>query len=175
MSYEVRFMYSGIRVRNLERSVRFYRRLGFRVVKRGGFSHGGRWVHLVFPGSPHRIELNYYPPGTAFYERFRPGTEFDHFGFYVSDPRRWLRSVIRAGAKSKVGFVDGPAQLLFVEDPDGIGLCSCGPSSPGSLPTLFPVPRQPRTLSRKTRTNSAGPRRSSRGRPVRPPKRSRGN
>ncbi|MCI4372604.1 MAG: VOC family protein [Thermoplasmata archaeon] len=149
MPDEVRFMYSGIRVRDLVRSVRFYRSLGFRVIKRGGFSHGGRWVHLVFPGSTHRIELNFYPKGTPFYEPFRTGTEFDHFGFYVSNPKAWLRSVVRAGAKPKVGFVDGPAQLLFVEDPDGIGLCSCGPSSPGSLPDLFPLARGPGQRTKK--------------------------
>ncbi|MGA8274799.1 MAG: VOC family protein [Thermoplasmata archaeon] len=150
MPDEVRFMYSGIRVRDLRRSVRFYRALGFRVIKKGWFSHGGRWVHLVFPGSEHRIELNYYPPGTPFYEPFRTGTEFDHFGFYVSDPRGWLRSVIKAGAKPKIGFVDGPAQLLFVEDPDGVGICSCGPSSPGSLPKLFPPPHSDRRHARRT-------------------------
>jgi catechol 2,3-dioxygenase-like lactoylglutathione lyase family enzyme len=148
-------MYSGIRVRNLDRSVRFYKGLGFRVIKQGWFSHGGKWVHLVFPGSAHRVELNYYPKGTPFYEPFRRGTEFDHFGFFVSNPRRWLRTALRAGARPKVGFVDGPAQLLFVEDPDGVGLCSCGPSSPGSLPLLFPRPaarhRTPPTAKSKAR------------------------
>jgi catechol 2,3-dioxygenase-like lactoylglutathione lyase family enzyme len=137
MPDEVRFVYSGIRVRNLERSEQFYRRIGFRVVKRGGFSHGGKWVHLVFPKSAHRLELNYYPKGTPFYEPFRPGTEFDHFGFYVSNPRRWLRSVVKAGATPVVGFVDGPAWLLYVKDPDGVWIAACGPSSPGSLPNLI--------------------------------------
>jgi catechol 2,3-dioxygenase-like lactoylglutathione lyase family enzyme len=147
MPDQVRFMYSGIRVRDLRRSVRFYQGIGFRIIKQGWFSHGGKWVHLVFPGSEHRIELNYYPKGTPFYEPFRTGTEFDHFGFYVSNPRQWLRDVVRAGARPKVGFVDGPAQLVFVEDPDGVGLCACGPSSPGSLPKMFP-PRTRRTRRR---------------------------
>jgi catechol 2,3-dioxygenase-like lactoylglutathione lyase family enzyme len=166
---EVRFMYSGIRVRDLRRSVRFYRALGFRVVKKGWFSHGGRWVHLVFPGSTHRIELNYYPPGTPFYEPFHIGTEFDHFGFYVSNPRKWLRSVVRAGAKLKIGFVDGPAQLLFVEDPDGVGICSCGPSSPGSLPKLFP-PSHTRGRP-SSRPVAKAPRRKQRRAPPRTPAR----
>jgi catechol 2,3-dioxygenase-like lactoylglutathione lyase family enzyme len=152
---QVRFVYSGIRVRNLERSVRFYRRIGFRVIKRGWFSHGGKWVHLVFPRSTHRLELNYYPKGTPFYEPFRPGTEFDHFGFYVSNPRRWLRAVIKAGATPVVGFVDGPAWLLYVKDPDGVWLAACGPSSPGSLPDLIrsadstAFPRRARTGGRR--------------------------
>jgi len=148
----VRFVYSGIRVRNLERSLRFYRRLGFRIVKRGEFSHGGRWVHLVFPGSDHRLELNYYPKGNPFYEPFRSGTEFDHFGFYVSDPIAWLRRAVRAGAKPAVGYVDGPYHLLYVRDPDGVWLGACGPSWPGALDS-------PQTILRRNR-----PRRRSRGR-----------
>jgi catechol 2,3-dioxygenase-like lactoylglutathione lyase family enzyme len=150
----VRFIYSGIRVRDLARSVRFYRSIGFRVIRKGWFSHGGKWVHLVYPGSDHRIELNYYPKGTPFYEPFRRGTEFDHFGFFVSNPRRWLRDLVRAGARPRVGFVDGPAQLIFVEDPDGVGLSCCGPSSPGSLPQLFPPARRrsrPRPVRRTKR------------------------
>ncbi len=154
MPSQVRFVYSGIRVRNLARSLRFYRRLGFREVKRGGFSHGGQWVHLLFPGSPHRLELNYYPKGTPFYRPFRAGEEFDHFGFYVSDPRRWLRSVLGAGATPVIGFVDGPAQLLFVRDPDGVWLGACGPSTPGSLPNLMPRVRSTRT-PRPARRRSA--------------------
>jgi catechol 2,3-dioxygenase-like lactoylglutathione lyase family enzyme len=147
----VRFVYSGIRVRNLARSVRFYERVGFQVVKRGWFSHGGRWVHLEFPGSPHRLELNYYPRGTPFYVPFRAGEEFDHFGFYVSNPRRWVRSMVRAGATPVIGFVDGPAELLFVKDPDGVWLGACGPSSPGSLPHLMKRTRS-RPLAERRRS-----------------------
>jgi catechol 2,3-dioxygenase-like lactoylglutathione lyase family enzyme len=149
MASEVRFVYSGIRVRNLVRSVRFYERVGFRVVKRGWFSHGGKWVHLVFPGSTHRLELNYYPKGTPFYTPLRAGDEFDHFGFYVSDGRRWLRSVVKAGATPVVGFVDGPAQLLFVTDPDGIWIGACAPSSPGSLPNMITRTRTRRRVARR--------------------------
>jgi catechol 2,3-dioxygenase-like lactoylglutathione lyase family enzyme len=130
MTSEVRFMYSGIRVRSLARSVRFYRRLGFRVVSQGWFSHGGKWIHLIHPSSPHRIELNYYPKGTPFYEPFRPGTEFDHFGFFVSDPRRWIRQAVRAGGRPMTAFVDGPVLLAYVRDPDGVWLGACGPSEP---------------------------------------------
>jgi catechol 2,3-dioxygenase-like lactoylglutathione lyase family enzyme len=135
MPDQVRFVYSGIRVRNLPRSLRFYRAIGFRVLKRGEFSHGGKWVHLVFPGSTHRLELNFYAKGNPFYEPFRPGTEFDHFGFYVSNPIRWLRKAIRAGGKPAVGYVDGPFQLLYVKDPDGVWLGVCGPAWPGALPS----------------------------------------
>jgi catechol 2,3-dioxygenase-like lactoylglutathione lyase family enzyme len=156
MADQVRWVYSGIRVRNLEQSLRFYKRIGFREVKRGWFSHGGQWVHLVFPRSGHRLELNYYPKGTPFYTPFGPGEEFDHFGFYVSHPRHWLRSMVRAGAKPVVGFVDGPAWLLYLKDPNGVWLAACGPSAPGSLPNLIPSADSTARLAAPPRKKRAG-------------------
>lgn len=138
----VDFIYSGIRVRNLPRSIRFYRKLGFRVLRRGSFSHGGRYVHLVFPGSSHRLELNYYPRGSRFYEPPVPGQEFDHFGFRARDPGAWLRMVRRAGARFALGYTDRPQQqLYFVRDPDGVWIGVFGPIV--SRPTQFPA-RAPR-------------------------------
>lgn len=116
-------------------------------------------MHLVFPGSDHRLELNFYPKGTPFYRPFRAGEEFDHFGFFVGDPRRWLRSMIRAGATPVVGFVDGPAQLLFVKDPNGVWIGACGPSTPGSLPNLRPLERRARRRSARSRSPSPARRR----------------
>jgi catechol 2,3-dioxygenase-like lactoylglutathione lyase family enzyme len=121
MAPKVRFMYSGIRVRSLARSIRFYRGLGFRIVKKGRFSHGGKWVHLAHPSSPHRIELNYYPKGTPFYEPFRPGTEFDHFGFFVSDPQQRIRQAVKAGGRPMTAFVEGPCCWLMCETRTGFG------------------------------------------------------
>ena len=97
-------------------------------MKRGSFSHGGRYVHLIYPGSPHRLELNYYPRGSRFYEPPVRGQEFDHFGFYASDPDTWLRKARRAGARLAVGYTDRPQQqLYFARDPDGVWIGVFGP------------------------------------------------
>lgn len=130
MARDVQFLYSGIRVRDLQRSIRFYRKLGFRIVARGRMEHGGDWVHLRFPGSYHRLELNFYPKGNRYYEPFRPGTEFDHFGFRARDPARWKRSVIRAGGKFATEFVEGSGRIVYVRDPDGTWLEAFGPARP---------------------------------------------
>jgi catechol 2,3-dioxygenase-like lactoylglutathione lyase family enzyme len=125
-----RFLYSGLRVRDLERSLRFYRRFGFRVVARGTMDHGGRWVQLRYPGSWHRLELNYYPRTNRFYEPIRRGTEFDHFGFYAPDVLAWKRNALRAGARLVEEFVEGSSRLVYVRDPDGNWIEAFGPAAP---------------------------------------------
>jgi catechol 2,3-dioxygenase-like lactoylglutathione lyase family enzyme len=125
-----RFLYSGVRVRDLDRSLRFYRRFGFRVVARGTMGHGGRWVHLVYPGARHRLELNFYPRGTRFYEPYRRGTEFDHFGFYATDVPAFERAARRAGATRAAEFVDGATRIVYYRDPDGLWIECFGPARP---------------------------------------------
>jgi len=127
---QVRFLYSGIRVHNLDRALRFYRALGFKIHARGRMGHGGEWVHLVFPGSRHWIELNYYPKSNRFYEPFRPGSEFDHFGFYSPDVEGWRQKAVRAGGRVVEEFVDGRSRLVYVNDPDGVCLEVFGPNQP---------------------------------------------
>jgi len=117
-------------VQNLDRSLRFYRALGFRVHARGRMGHGGEWVHLLFPGSRHRVELNFYPKGNRFYEPFRHGSEFDHFGFATRDVAAWRARAIRAGGTVVEDFLDGRFRLVYVNDPDGVCLEAFGPARP---------------------------------------------
>jgi len=69
-----RFYYAGIRVRNLKRSIAFYTKsFGMKVAARGTMPHGGKYVHLVTPGTRMRLELNWYPTGSRFYVPYRKG------------------------------------------------------------------------------------------------------
>jgi catechol 2,3-dioxygenase-like lactoylglutathione lyase family enzyme len=124
---KVEFVYSGLRVRNLERSLRFYRRLGFRVHRRGTMEHGGRWVHLAFPGAAQRVELNFYPPSNRFYEPPRRGTEFDHFGFRVSDVEAWERRLRRLRFRVVARVRETHENLVYIRDPDGNWIEFFGP------------------------------------------------
>lgn len=123
----VEFVYSGIRVRNLSRSVRFYQKLGFRIHRRGTMGHGGRWVHLIFPGAHERIELNFYPRANRFYEPIRKGTEFDHFGFRVSDVEAWERELRRRGLPIVARIREKHENIVYTRDPDGNWLEFFGP------------------------------------------------
>lgn len=124
---KVEFVYAGFRVRSLERSLRFYRRIGFRVHKRGRMEHGGEWVHLTFPGAAQRVELNYYPRANRFYEPFRRGTEFDHLGFRVSNVEAWEAALRRKGLPVVARIREPHENLVFTRDPDGNWLEFFGP------------------------------------------------
>jgi len=126
---KVEFVYSGLRTRNLARSLRFYRKLGFRIHRRGTMEHGGRWVHLSFPGAAQRIELNFYPRGSRFYEPIRRGTEFDHFGFRVSDVEGWERELRRRRLPIVARIRERHENLVYTRDPDGNWVEFFGPVS----------------------------------------------
>jgi catechol 2,3-dioxygenase-like lactoylglutathione lyase family enzyme len=124
---KVDFLYSGLRVRDVARSLRFYRRLGFRVVARGTMSHGGVWVHLRYPKAVQRVELNYYPRSNPYYEPFRSGTEFDHLGFYVSNVEAWERW-LRRHRFPIVARIRAPQEnIIYTRDPDGNWIEFFGP------------------------------------------------
>jgi lactoylglutathione lyase len=121
----IRFWYTGIRVKNLEESIRFYREaLGFRAVLRGRMTaHEGTYVHMKTPTGKQILELNYYPKTSKFYEEYVNGSELDHIGLYTSDVRAQYERLIRLGCEPAVEpFTQGSWALAFVKDPNGIWL-----------------------------------------------------
>lgn len=120
--------YVGIRVTNLSRSLRFYRRvLGLREVVRGDDRRSGRgiWVGLSDPRSGARLELNWYPAGSRYATRFSAGEALDHIGFHLGKvPRSRLdseyRRLLRAGARpTRVTPETSDGWQACVLDPDG--------------------------------------------------------
>jgi catechol 2,3-dioxygenase-like lactoylglutathione lyase family enzyme len=124
---KVEFVYAGIRVRDLARSLRFYRKLGFRISHRGKMRHGGLWVQMVFPGATQRVELNYYPRTNEYYEPFRRGTEFDHFGFWVSDVESLEQRLRQRRFPIVARIQAGKENIVYTQDPDGNWIEFFGP------------------------------------------------
>jgi lactoylglutathione lyase len=114
------FTYTGIRVRNLQRSLRFYTKvMGMREILRGRMKHGGIFVHLKSPRSAQRLELNYYPSRTKFYEPYRFGSELDHLAFWVKDVGKEYARLVAKGARGTIQpFREGRYELAFIKDPD---------------------------------------------------------
>ena len=116
------FTYTGIRVRSLRRSLRFYTKvMGMKEILRGRMKQGGIFVHLKSPRSSQRLELNYYPVKTKFHEKFRPGSELDHLAFWVKNVEKHYTELVARGAEEAVKpFGEGRYELAFIRDPDGI-------------------------------------------------------
>ena len=133
----IRPLYTGLRVRNLNRSIRFYKALRFRLTLRMK-TLLGEFAQLEHPSSGFTLELNYFPRKSKVYEPLRKGTELDHFGFEVDDVDGWVRKLRLAGGKVKIKafnskiiihprdtWADGRG--AFVADPDGVWIELLGP------------------------------------------------
>ena len=125
---KIRLYYSGIEVRELRRSLKFYRSLGLRISHRGTMAHGGKYVHMKDPSSDQRLELNWYPKRSRFYQKYKNGSELDHNGFIVDDAEKWFKLLVRRGARPAARpFGDESETLAYVKDPDGIWIELIGP------------------------------------------------
>jgi lactoylglutathione lyase len=120
--------YSGVRVTDLERSLRFYTKaLGLREVSRGDLSQYDRgiWVLLQDPTSHQRLELNWYPKGSQFDVPFVVGEGLDHVGFFLGPVpaatlNRTYQSLLRQGAgPTSVTPATTDGWVGYVTDPDG--------------------------------------------------------
>jgi lactoylglutathione lyase len=111
-------LYTGIRVRDLDRSRRFYTEgLGLRFKSHGRMATGGVWEELEDPETHAILELNFYPGNPP----YREGDELDHLGFDVRELETVVRRLESLGAKVRIPpFREGNDRLVFLSDPDGV-------------------------------------------------------
>ena len=114
--------YTGVRVTNLPRAVRFFTKgLGLTETRRGTMEHGGTWVLLHDPASHQNLELNYYPKGNPYASAFSPGEGLDHIGFRTRNLSEAGRLLRKAGARRLMRELwRGQPVAEFYEGPDGI-------------------------------------------------------
>ena len=115
------FRYTGIRVRDLDRSIDFYTKvLGMRVTWRMKIREtGGEIAVLKSPRGKQRLELNWYPPRGR-YRRYRKGDELDHIAFAVPNVDAFLREHRPEFKVAMKPFNEGSDRLAYVTDPDGV-------------------------------------------------------
>jgi len=115
------FRYTGIRVRDLDRSIEFYTKvLGMRVTWRMKIREtGGAIAVLKSARTTQRLELNWYPPRGR-HRRYREGDELDHLAFSVPDVDRFLRDHRGSFKVVMRPFDEGGDRLAYVTDPDGV-------------------------------------------------------
>ncbi len=117
--------YFGIRVTDLDRSLKFYTDLlGLKEVGRGSMGErgGGRgdWILLEDETSGQRLELNAYPEGSQWNAPYEPGEGLDHLGFVVDDVPKAYEELVAGGAgRTEIDPTSTEGYQAFVTDPDG--------------------------------------------------------
>ena len=119
---KMKFIYTGIRVRDLNRSLDFYTKImDMKETSRGKMEAGGTFVELKSNDSDQQLELNYYPPGKKYCEEYVEGSELDHLAFRCDDVLECYKKVLAGGGTSAIEpWDEGDSTLAFVRDPDGV-------------------------------------------------------
>lgn len=112
----------GIRVTNLEKSLKFYEGLfGLEEVARGDNSKFDMGV-FVLPRdrkSGQRLELNWCPKGSRYDAPYVAGEGLDHIAFCVDDIEEKFKRFVAMGATPTDFGPKLPRSYCYVKDPDG--------------------------------------------------------
>jgi len=114
--------YTGIRVKDLEKSVDFYTKLlGMKEVGRSQIqSANGVVVNLASEEGGHTIELNYYAPNSKFNTSYVVGEGLDHLAFQVDDLDKALEEAKNAGYPTVLEMKGTTSRWAYIQDPNGI-------------------------------------------------------
>jgi lactoylglutathione lyase len=122
-----RFIYTGIRVRNIQESLDFYTKiLQMEMVDKLERTEPtkGQVVTLRSRDSAQLLELNYYEEGSQFGSVYKNGEELDHLAFDVDN----LLDTVEELRQKGVEIIAEPYSIgqsigwkeAFVKDPNGI-------------------------------------------------------
>jgi lactoylglutathione lyase len=122
-----RFIYTGIRVKNMEQSLKFYTDvLGMVVTEplERVTPTKGSVVTLKSRNSEQVLELNYYEKGSPFNSAYVNGEDLDHLAFDVEDLSATVEQLKREGVEVVVEPYTIGQELgwkeAYVKDPNGI-------------------------------------------------------
>ena len=117
--------YVGIRVTDLDRSLKFYQGVfGLKVVARGDNTSSGKGPFILLRDdfSGQKLELNFYAPGSKFATPYSPGEGLDHIAFRVEDLDRLVEELRRQGVEDAPGspnhVLPNGHRVMYVRDPD---------------------------------------------------------
>ena len=119
-----RFIYTGIRVKNMDESIRFYSEVfGMEIEEERERTKPtkGEVVTLKSPNSNQLLELNYYEKDSPFYAPYLNGEDLDHLAFDVDNLESTVSDLKRKGFEIIVEpYQIGGWREAFMKDPNGI-------------------------------------------------------
>jgi lactoylglutathione lyase len=120
---KAKFLYTGIRVKDLEASVKFYTTvLGMKVRGRNAVEAAkGTVVDLVGEQEGgNTLELNYYEKGSPFDTKYEVGEGLDHLAFAVKDLDAGLAEAKKAGHPVVLKMQEPGSRYAYIQDPNGL-------------------------------------------------------
>jgi lactoylglutathione lyase len=117
-----KFLYTGIRVKNLKESVDFYTKvLGMEVAGRSDIPVAkGEVVSLRSENGGFELELNHYGKGSRFDKKYNPGEGLDHLAFLVDNIDDFVRKAEKLGHPVVAEMKTEKSRWVYIEDPNGI-------------------------------------------------------
>jgi lactoylglutathione lyase len=119
---KTKFTYTGIRVKDLKKSVEFYTQvLGMKETGRTKIEQNkGEVVNLTSEEGGPVLELNYYEKGSRFDTEYTVGEGLDHLAFQVDDLDKALAEAGKAGFPPVLELKTKTSRWAYVQDPNGI-------------------------------------------------------
>ena len=112
------FIHTCYRITDVERSVAFYKALGFEERRRMPIRDEAINVFMGLPGAGEQLELTY----NFGVESYELGTGYGHIALTVDDMDTTLEALAAQGIepeRPKYQLREGGSWLAFVQDPDG--------------------------------------------------------
>ena len=124
---EAKFIYVGMRVRSMKKSIDFYTK--FLGMKDKGHSRieatKGDVAYLESEDGKAGIELNHYDAESPFNSRYAVGEGLDHLAFGVKDIDASLKQAKKLGYRILKEVKTEQSRWVYVEDPSGIWVELC--------------------------------------------------
>ena len=124
---KAKLIYTGIRVKDLEASVKFYTGLfGMKELGRSTIAAAkGPVVNLAMEENGHILELNYYEKGSPHATKYEVGEGLDHLCFQVEDLDKALAEAKKAGHPMVLDMKGTTSRWAYIRDPNGIWIELC--------------------------------------------------
>lgn len=116
------FSFTGIRVQDLDRSIRFYTEvLGMKFLGRSEIPFTkGETAGLQSGSTGHILTLNWYSDRSPVAGPFKKGDELDYLTFEVGNLDKALKYLKKKGHEPVSDVAEEPdANWAYIEDPDG--------------------------------------------------------
>ncbi|MDV3293349.1 MAG: VOC family protein [Nitrososphaerales archaeon] len=119
---KAKFVYVGVRVKNMPKSVKFYTKLlGMKDLGQSTIqATNGETTSLQSSDGKFVLELNYYPRNSPFYTKYVVGEGLDHLAFGVPDLDAALAEARKTGHPVVKDIRGKVSRWAYVKDPNGI-------------------------------------------------------